>query len=68
MIELAPLAGVDEKWRAQKYNEALERGDPWADDWQKVVPISCARGRHRWRERDGFTSCECCDEVEEPVL
>ena len=45
------------------YREAVERGDPLAESWEKVVPIGCARGQHSWRRRDywGVLRFRHCD-------
>jgi hypothetical protein len=51
---------ADEQWRWSKYRDAVEHGeDPTG--WERVVPVSCARGRHRWRGR----YCENCDPTAE---
>jgi hypothetical protein len=61
--EKVAIGRADEEWRAAKYWEAIERGDPLAESWERVVPIGCARGDHSWRRRDywGIVRCRHCD-------
>jgi hypothetical protein len=64
LIESVALAQADEDWRNEKHVRAIERGDPLAWGWEKVVPISCARGRHSWKSHPdywGAVHCEHCD-------
>jgi hypothetical protein len=61
--EKVAIGRADEEWRAAKYREAVERGDPLAQSWERVVPIGCARCHHSWRRRDywGVVRCRHCD-------
>jgi hypothetical protein len=69
-IEQVALAGHDDRWRAAKYVEARDAGmDP--TPWERVVPISCARDEHHWRDgkHQHTQLCQYCDTVrrtEEP--
>jgi hypothetical protein len=65
VLEQVALAGHDDRWRAAKYREARDAGmDP--TPWERVVPISCARGEHHWRDgRPQRRVCRYCDQVEE---
>jgi hypothetical protein len=68
-IEYVALARADEEWRFQKYQEAVDHGDPYAaEGWLKVVPISCVHGRHRWKRPNywGEAFCEYCDTTRAP--
>jgi hypothetical protein len=67
VVEQVGLARADERWRHEQHLAALERGDEYPEAWQKVVPISCARGQHHWGERN--RRCVYCDTetAEEPV-
>ena len=60
--EKVAIGRADEEWRAAKYGEAVARGDPLAESWERVVPIGCARGDHSWRRRDywGVVRCRRC--------
>ena len=60
--EKVAIGRADEEWRAAKYGEAVARGDPLAESWERVVPIGCARGGHSWRRRDywGVVRCRRC--------
>jgi hypothetical protein len=55
------IVRADEEWRSSKWREAVERGeDP--SGWERVVPIGCARGKHKWRKRaDSPPYCVHCD-------
>jgi len=62
VVESVALAGRDEEWRAAKYREAVARDeDPTV--WEKVVPIGCVRGIHKWRRPDYWrvVRCEYCE-------
>jgi hypothetical protein len=64
LYEVMALGRADEEWRHSQHMQALERGDPLADVWQKVVPIGCARGRHSWKHHPdywGAVHCQHCD-------
>jgi hypothetical protein len=53
------LSRANEEWRVEQYRAAVERGDD-PSGWEKVVPISCAHGRHSWVNR----SCQYCREAQ----
>jgi hypothetical protein len=63
-IQFVALAGHDEQWRLDRYHESLDAGEAWAEGWLRVVPISCAQQRHRWR-RPG-NACVYCGVRREP--
>jgi hypothetical protein len=64
-IQYVALAGVDERWRLERYHEAIAAGDNYtAEGWLRVVPISCAHGKHRWRQPGG--ACDFCGVRREP--
>jgi hypothetical protein len=68
VIEGVALAEHDEHWRHQKHMQALERNDPLAWGWEKVVPISCVRGYHDWKRPDYWDVVRCshCGTEQEP--
>jgi hypothetical protein len=55
------IVRADNEWRFSKYREAVEHGeDPTV--WERVVPVGCARGKHKWRQRQFSPPyCENCD-------
>jgi hypothetical protein len=64
LYEVLLIGRADEEWRHEKHMQAIERGDPLADVWQRVVPIACARGRHSWKPHPdywGAVRCQHCD-------
>ena len=51
-----------ERYRAERYRRAVAAGDPHADRWAKLVPLSCVEGRHRWASwPGGSATCMDCD-------
>jgi hypothetical protein len=62
LYEKVAIMRADEEWRAMKYREAVERDDPLAESWERLVPIGCAHGQHSWRRRDywGVVRCAHC--------
>jgi hypothetical protein len=69
VIQSMALCRADDAWREQMYREALERGEEYAADWLKVVPVSCVQGRHYWRRHfsNGIDFCRYCDTSQERV-
>jgi hypothetical protein len=64
VFEVMALGRADEEWRNREHVLAVERGDPLAWGWQKVVPVSCVRGFHDWKPRPdywGAVRCQHCD-------
>ena len=64
LYEVMLIGRADEEWRHSMQMQAIERGDPLADVWQRVVPIGCARGRHSWKSHPvywGAVRCQHCD-------
>lgn len=68
IYESIGLCRADEEWRHAQYMRAVERGDPYPEGWEKVVPIGCVRGRHSWRRPNysGFVLCQFCETIKEP--
>lgn len=69
LYEYLLIGRADEEWRHEKHMQAIERGDPLADVWQRVVPIGCVRGRHSWKPHPDFwgaVRCQHCDTEQRP--